>query len=126
MLGPQAAVLAVVKAAIDALRSMDENRPWLALFERECRTARSARFQVTAAQAGPAGLVEVALAAFRLNADSELTQVLFFKFASSAASLDYAAGKATIDPTALTGVRDAIARRLAEYRLALVGEIKLP
>jgi hypothetical protein len=126
LLGPQAAALAIVRAAIDALQSMAENRPWLALFERESKAAKSARFQVATAHVDSSDLVEIALAGFSLGTKSDLTQVLFFKFTSSSTSLDYAAGKATIYDAALADLRPTIEGRLTEYRHALVGEIKLP
>jgi hypothetical protein len=125
LLGPEAAALAVVKAAIDALQSMDENRPWLALFERESRAASSARFQVATAQVARGGLLQVALAAFSLKTRSEITQVLFFKFGSSSTRLEYAAGQATIYEAALEGVRKKVAARLSEYRASFVAEVAL-
>ncbi len=126
LLGPQAAALAIVKAAIDALRSMTENRPWLTLFERESKTARSARFQVATAHVDGSDLLQVALVGFSLKTKSAITQVLFIKFGSSSTSLEYAAGKATIYEAALADLRSAIAARLTDYRRSMIGEIKLP
>ena len=126
LLGPQAAALAVVKAAIGALQSMSENRPWLTLFEQESRTANSARFQVATAQVDAGDIVQVALVGFSLKTKSEITQVLFFKLGSSSTSFEYAAGKATIDEPALADLRATMAARLADYRRSMIGEIKLP
>jgi len=126
LLGPQAAALVVVKTAIEALQSMNENSPWIALFDRQSRTGRSARFQVATAQIDGGGLLQTALVGFDLKATSTLTQVLFFKFSSSATSLKYAAGRATIYEAALAGQRDAIAQRLAAYRAAYVGQVAFP
>ena len=126
LLGPQAAALAVVMAAIDALQSMNENRPWITLFDRESKTGRSARFQVATAHVAAGGLLQTALVGFDLKARSTLTQVLFFKFKSSSASLKYAAGRATIYEAALADQRAAIAQRLAAYRAAYVGHVTLP
>jgi len=126
VLGPQAAAVAVAKAAIEALQAMAENRPWLTLFERESRTGKAARFQVTTAQVGRSGLVQAALVGFSLMARSTITQVLFLKFASSTATLRYAAGEATIYEAALAAGREGIAGRLAAYRAAYVGEVALP
>jgi hypothetical protein len=126
LLGPQAAALVVVKAAIEALESMQENSPWITLFERNSKTGRSARFQVATAQIDGSGLLQTALIGFELKTKSKLTQVLFFKFSSSSTSLRYAAGKATIYEAALAEQRAAIAARLTAYRAAYVGEVKLP
>ncbi len=57
---------------------------------------------------------------------TKLTQVLFFKFASSSTSLRYSAGRATIYEATLREQRVAITARLAAYRSAYVGQVKFP
>ena len=126
LLGPQAAALMVVKTAIEALQTMNENSPWITLFDRQSKVGRSARFQVATAQLDGNGLLQIALVGFELEATSTLTQVLFFKFSSSSTRLTYAAGKASIYEAALKDQRNAIAQRLADYRAAYVGQIALP
>jgi hypothetical protein len=126
LLGPQAAALVIVKTALEALQTMNENSPWITLFDSQSKTGKSARFQIATAQIDPGGLLQAALVGFELEATSTLTQVLFFKFASSSTRLKYAAGKATIYDAALREQRDAIAQRLKEYRSAYVAQIKLP
>jgi hypothetical protein len=126
LLGPQAAALVVVQTAIEALQSMNENSPWITLFDRQSKTGNSARFQVATAQIDPNGLLQTALVGFSLKTKSTLTQVLFFKYSSSSTSLRYAAGKATIYEAALKGQRQAIAERLAAYRSSYVGQVRFP
>ena len=126
LLGPQAVALAVVKTALDALQSMNENSPWITLFDQQSRSEKFARFQVATAQLDSNGLLQTALVGFQLKAKSKLTQVLFFKFSSSATTLKYAAGKATIYEAALADQRVEIAQRLAAYRRAYVGQVKFP
>lgn len=126
LLGPAAAALVVVKTAIEALQSMNEDSPWITLFDRHSKTGRSARFQVATAEVDPSGLLQTALVGFELTATTSLTQVLFFKSASSSTSLKYAAGKATIFEAALRDQRAAIAARLMAYRTAYVAQIPLP
>jgi hypothetical protein len=104
---------------------MSENRPWLTLFERESKTADSARFQVACAEVDASDLLQVALVGFGLKTTSEIAQVLFFKCATSSTSLEYAAGQATIYEAALADVRETVAARLADYRRSMVGEITL-
>jgi hypothetical protein len=126
LLGPGAAALVIVKTAIEALQSMNENSPWITLFDRTSKIGKSARFQVATAEVGTDGLLQTALVGFDLKATSTLTQVLFFKFSKSATTLKYAAGKATIYEAALVDQRAAIATRLAAYRAAYVGQVALP
>lgn len=126
LLGPQAAAIAVVKTAIEALQSMEANSPWITLFDRQSKVGKSARFQVATAQVDPGGLIQVALCAFSLKAASSQTQVLFFRYSSSSTRLKYAAGKATIYVAALKQVRAQVAERLAAYRSSYVGQVKFP
>lgn len=126
LLGPGAAALAVVTTALEALQSMNENSPWITLFDRQSKTGMLARFQVATAQLDSDGFLQTALAAFHLEATANFAQVLFFKFSSASTSLNYAAGKASIYQAALSDQRQAIASRLADYRAAYVGQIKFP
>jgi len=126
LLGPHAAALSVLKIALEGLKSMEENAPWITLFDQQSRTERSARFQIATAQVDESGLLQTALVAFDLKARSKLTQVLFLKFSASSTSLKYSAGKATIYEAALREQREAIVARLAEYRAAYVGQVKFP
>ena len=126
LLGPQAVALVVVETALDALQSMNENSPWITLFDQQSRSEKFARFQVATAQLDSNGLLQTALVCFQLKAKSTLTQVLFFKFSSSSTTLRYAAGKATIYEAALADQRAAIVERLTAYRRAYVGQVAFP
>jgi len=126
LLGPGAAALAVVKVTLDALASMDEGNPWITLFNRESKSAKSAKFQVATAQVDTNGLLEIALVGFNLKSKSTLTQVLFFKYGANKTRLKFASGKATIYEAALANQRTAIAQRLAAYRTAYVMQVKFP
>lgn len=126
LLSPGAAALTIIKAALDALQSMAENSPWITLFDHQSKVQKSARFQVATAEVDASGLVQVALVGFALKAKSEFGQVLFFKFAKSSTSLEYAAGTATIYEAALADQREEIARKLADYRRAYVAQVRFP
>jgi hypothetical protein len=126
LLGPQAAALLVVQTALEALQSMNENSPWITLFDRQSKSGKSARFQVATAQIDPGGLLQVALVGFELVVKASLTQVLFVKYASNSTRLKYAAGKATIYEAALKDQRESIAARLAAYRSAYVAQVAFP
>jgi len=126
LLGPQAAALVVVEAALEALQAMEENSPWLTLFDHQSKLEKAARFQVATAQLDTNGLLQTALVAFNLTAKTNFTQVLFFRFSSSSTNLKYAAGKATIYEAALADQRARIAQRLVDYRRQMVGEVKFP
>jgi len=67
--------LVIVKTAIEALQSMNDNSPWITLFDHTSKTGKSARFQVATAEVGTDGLLQTALVGFDLKATSVLTQV---------------------------------------------------
>ena len=115
LLGSAATSLQVVKATLDALKSLKQNSPWITLFHRESQRASTARFQVTLAEEAPAGQFLVTLMAFGLNAKGTLTQVLFFKFQSNDVELKHASGSVTINEQVIMAVRDDIAGKLVGY-----------
>lgn len=126
LLGPQAAAVALVTETLDALQSMNENSPWITLFDQQSATNKSAHFQVATAQYVDSDVLEIALAAFEMEAKQALTQVLFFKFNSSKIKLEYGGGRATIYEAALAQSRDDVAKRLQDYRNAYVKEVRFP
>jgi hypothetical protein len=115
LLGPGAAALPIIKATLDALKNMNQNSPWITLFNRESQHASTARFQVTLAEEGAAGQFLVTLMAFGLKANATLTQVLFFKFRSNDVELTHSSGKVTINAPVLAAVRSAIEQKLAAH-----------
>jgi len=117
LLGPAATTLAVVQATLDALTSLSADSPWLAIFNRESQSAQTARFQVTLSEQGEYEQVVVSLMAFGIEAKATLTQVLFFKFKSSEASLKHYSGKVTINTHVLANVRDLIKTKVAAYAM---------
>lgn len=115
VLGPTATAMAVVKATLDALKSMSSDSPWMTLFNRESQSANTARFQVMLTEHGSDDQFLVSLMAFGLEAQKTLTQVLFFKFQSSEATLKHYSGKVTINSHVLSSVRDLIKDKIAGY-----------
>ena len=61
------------------------------------------------------GQLLVALAAFGLEAKTQLTQVLFFKFHRNDVTLHHHSGKVTVNTQLLGAVRDQIAGKLLAY-----------
>jgi hypothetical protein len=120
LLGPGAAALAVVKATLDALKSMSADSPWITLFNRESQTANNARFQISLAEWEGKDTFLVSLMAFGLTAKSTLTQVLFFKFRSSDVSLKHCSGKVTVDSEVLAAVRPEITNMVTGFARTFV------
>lgn len=112
--------LLLVQSTLDALKSMQADSPWLALFNRESQSAKTARFQVSLVDQESDGELLLALVAFGMEAQRTLTQVLFFKFRSNEVKLGHYSGKVTINAPVLEAVRDAVAGKLVAYATAYV------
>jgi hypothetical protein len=115
LLGAAPAALAIVKSALDSLHQMDASSPFITLFNRESQVAKAARFQISVAEQGPDGQFMVTLMAFGLQAKSEVTQVLFFRWRKGDATFQHYDGKVTINTTVLDAVQDELKARLVEH-----------
>lgn len=128
VLGPGAAALAILAAAIKSLDDMDKDSPWITLFDRRGRTAKTVGFSVancTSADGG-AGGAALDCVDFTIDAKQVLTKVLFFEFTSQSASM--ARRKMVLEltphamskygPTIRDRVDDDVLKSIAAYDLA--------
>jgi hypothetical protein len=115
LLAGNVGAMLALKATLDAVTSLREDSPWITLFNRESRSAHAAHFQISLAEQTPDGQFIVSLMAFGLEANSELTQVLFFKFHSEDSVLKHYSSKVTVNESVLTGVREAVAKKISAH-----------
>lgn len=115
LLGPSPTALAIVTSTLSALQSMDESSPWITIFSRETQAARAAKFQISLAEQDAAGQFYVNSMAFMLEAESRITQVLFFKAKKNEVKLTHVSGKVTINTTVLDGIKDDIKAKLVGH-----------
>jgi hypothetical protein len=115
LLGPVPGALALITSTLTALQSMDENKPWITIFNRESQKAETARFQIGLAQQDEAGDFSVTVMAFGLEAKDTVTQVLFFRARSSEATLRHYLGRVTINTAVLDGIRDGMKAKLINH-----------
>ena len=109
------AALALVATTLKALQRMDAGSPWITLFNRESHSANTARFQIGLAEADATDGLLLSLVSFGLEAQSNVTQVLFFKFRNNDVTLQHHSGKVTINAPLLAAVRPEIAERLVDF-----------
>ncbi len=126
VLGPAASALIIVKSVFDGLGKVGNNNGWLTLFDRQTTKEEVAHFQVATAQSKANGLVDLGLLAFSVEADQQITQVLFFKMKKSKAKLRYAGGTATIQEQVLGSVRDAMRTKLQSVAQQFIESIVIP
>jgi hypothetical protein len=111
-LGETSSGLTLVVAALKALRKMDEKQPWLKLFNRETYTQKAARFQIGVAS-GSATNLTISSMVFALSSSTEITQILFFREATSKSRFRERHGRTAIDLEILKGIQGALSKKLA-------------
>jgi hypothetical protein len=124
VLGPAPAALSIITATVSALKAMTPNSQWLTIFNRESQKAKIARFQVGLVQTGAADDVFVSLVGCLVQAQSTLTQVLFFKFNDTNATFSANTAKVSINRAALTDLGPAIRAKIRAYQTDYLSSIK--
>jgi hypothetical protein len=124
LLGPGAAALTIVTAAVTALHGMDPKSSWITIFSRETQKAKIARFQVGLVDNDPNGGAQVALLACLIEAKSSITQILFFKFSAENASFRASTSKVSINAVALSDLADTIRAKVRAYQLDYLSSIQ--
>lgn len=117
--------LAIVRKTLESLKKMSADSPWITIFNRESRSATTARFQVSLAEPGEDDGLLVTIVAFGVDAKATMTQVLFFKFKKNQAVLRHHSGKVTINTDVLRGVRDEIAAKLRAHTSEFVAGLDI-
>lgn len=123
-LGPSAAAVAVLKATMGALAGMQPDSPWLTIFNRESKAAKIARFQVGLVEPGSDGALAIALLACLLEAETGITQVLFFKLEKNLARFRSNSAKASIEPGTLRELGPLVRDKVRAFQADFLSGIK--
>jgi hypothetical protein len=123
-LGPSAAALTIVKAAVDMLAKMSPGSSWFTIFNRESAKANMARFQIGLVETGEESDVFVSSLACLIQAKSTMTQVLVFKFRNSQAKFEANSSKMSVNRDALYHLVPAIRSKVRAYQADYVSSIK--
>jgi hypothetical protein len=123
VLGPSAAALAIVAATVNALKGMDPSSSWMRLFNRESQKARLARFQIGLVEKNENSDVFVSLLACLIEAHSDITQVLFFKFKNAGATFRANSGKVSINRVSLNDLIPSIREKIHSYQTNYLSSI---
>lgn len=124
-LGPAAAAASVVLAALNGLKEMTQNSPWITLFDRQSQTKNVQQFQIAYARAADDAQPEVILACFELSASASVTQILFFKFSSSNAKLNHRQARLSMNDDVFDAVKGAVKEKIAAHVSSLISEIDI-
>lgn len=122
-LGPAVAAASLVVKALEGLKAMNADQPWITLFERNSRHVHGAKFQVSHVEADAAGNPQITLLCFALSAKRTITQVLFFKFSDEEAQVRQSRHLLTCNRKSLPA--EAIAGRVKPFLAANVAALEL-
>ncbi len=122
-LAPAPAALAIITSTVNALKAMKPDSSWFTIFSRETQKARIARFQIGLVEKDGSGDVFVSLLACLIEAQSSITQVLFFKFREANASFKANSAKVSINRAALTDLGPTIRSKIRAYQADYLSSI---
>lgn len=116
VLGPSPAALAIITATVQALKNMQPGSPWLTLFSRETQKASSAHFQIGLVDKDANGQTFVAMCAFVLESNQNITQVLFFKWKEAHARFRANTANVSLNVPSLKDLNDTIVQKTRAYQ----------
>lgn len=116
-LGPTATTLAIVNGALNSLKAMKTNTPWITIFNRETQIARMARFQVGLVEKEEKSDVFVSLLACLIEAQRDIVQVLFFKWKEDRATFRANTAKVSVNRASLVDLLPVIRNKVRAYEL---------
>lgn len=112
VLGPAVAVGSLIIAALNSLQSMNQNLPWITLFDQQSR-----RFDVSEYMFSVVDMVDdqvhLSMASARFNASFGSTQVLFFKLSNEQAQFQSVSESLSAQADLLTDLNGDLKTRLA-------------
>jgi hypothetical protein len=125
MLGPAVAATSMVISILNGLQDMNPSSPWITLFDRSSKHSSGAKFQISYVDAAAQGDPQIALAAFSIEAERTITQVLFFKFSDQNAKLRKSGTQLTTTATRLLADQQVIADKVSSFIAENVRNIEI-
>ena len=123
-LGPGAAAGSVLIAALKGLEEMNQDSPWLTLFQRKSQTVKGAKFGLTAVDSGEGG-AQVKTVFFGVEASNTITQVLFIKISVSGATVDNRISEMFIGAQVIEDTKAALASKVTPFVLDNIKNIDI-
>jgi hypothetical protein len=124
-LGPAAASASIVLAALNGLKEISKNSPWITIFDRQSQTRTVQQFQMGYVRADAARMPQINVACFELSATTKVTQVLFFRASSANAVLRHQECRFSLNETFFNALKSDIKKRIAEHLPGLVSAIEI-
>ena len=121
----------LVVAALNAMKKVGDNQPWITLFDRETHVESVAGFNLavvsdSSSPASDSNAVSMQLSNFNLHGSTALTQVLFLKFQEMKLSISANGATCGISHDQLTALQTPLTERLSAYVTDFIANVKLP
>ncbi len=120
--GPGAAASSIIIAVLKGLESMDQDAPWITVFEQKSNKVNAANFGLSYVDGGAGGGATLKTAYFSLQGSQVVTQVLFFKFASSDAKMKSAQCQMNLSAQTIAISEGALQQKVGPF---IVDNIKI-
>ena len=114
-LGPAATAGSLILQVLTSLDQMQQNEPWITLFQSESQSLRGGKFQLSLIDTNANGDAEARLMAVSIEASQRVTQVLFFKLRGQSTRLRRAESVMTMTQAALDAAGPAASARVADH-----------
>jgi hypothetical protein len=112
----------VIMAVLKNLQSMDQESPWITLFDQQSRRFNVSEYTFSVVQVS-GGQVHVSMASARLDASFGTTQVLFFKLKKEEAAYQSASSKMSAQVDLLTELNADLKVKLATATKAFIAAL---
>lgn len=123
--GPVATAGSIILSVLQGLQAMNENQPWLTLFERRSRKVKAAQFGMNFIDGGEGGGATLKTVYFSLTATNELTQVLFVRLSEVNATVSSEWREATLSTAAIMAAENALQEKVGPHIVGNIAGIEI-
>jgi hypothetical protein len=114
-LGPGAAAASIIISVLKGLQSMNEDSPWITLFQRKTQGAKVAQFGLNFVDGGDKNGAALKAVYFSLTATKVLTQVLFVRLSDANATVTTEQRESMLSAAAIEATQDALQVKLGSH-----------
>ncbi|MFI6802976.1 hypothetical protein [Streptosporangium canum] len=117
--------IAVARAAIDALKELQDRDKRVVIFETNSHSAAFGNFQIGTCDVSPQETVVVKIGAFYFSTTETVTRVLFFNFPRNSTQMSQKGQTMTLNEDVYGQVRDAVIEKLGDNAIQFIAELEI-
>ncbi len=122
--GPGAAASSIILTVLNGLDSMDQDAPWITVFQQNSNKVKAANFGLSYVDGGDGGAT-LKTAYFTLQGSQSLTQVLFFKIKSSDATMKSGRCEMSLSGETIAASQDVLRQKVGPFIVDNIKNIDL-